>query len=498
MEPSSTPSTPTAQHITPYTTYVELEKEQPSISSTTGRHEKENFSHEDALNVLQNDERKKEIDSSNVLSRPTHTHVNHNSSPTTLVSTESTSNNAAKTQERTNQIVNSKTSTTLPSYNNIPVIIIEPDDGTDESSEQNHLNEKANSKGISDSTKLPLSTLNSDMNNKNDDGSSQSTGTSSQHSTAISKDVSIGDILSKEGKYASVSFPDEPRRHTISHVAPSTAENAFKRQMKTDLNTQIASNTNAKSSITHLNPDAPDFKPADSISSYHSELAPPHTQRRATHGELHHNRLARPRNHSDTHNRESLTNIQPLLSIVPQYVPYHRKSWSTPSTDSRRSSQTYPPLMAQPLLSDEENILQKQVAKRPRAQSGRGPMSSLTPPTVTRQRSHSGPEPSFQVPSSHLSGIHSLTRIMVDILRLITPISEQQQNTEMISSANNAFYSSLQSSNAKSGDGNVSLDEDKCTTPSSLLLLSNDKPTGSDVSLLTEILSLDLHIYLKS
>ncbi|CAF1650583.1 unnamed protein product [Adineta ricciae] len=478
MEPSSTPSTPTAQHITPYTTYVGLEKEQPSISSTTGRHEKENFSHEDALNVLQNDQKKKEIDSSNALSRPTHTHVNHNSSPTILVPTKSTNNNAAKTQDRTDQIVNSKTSTTLQSSKNIPVIIIEPDD---ETIEQNNLNEKANSKGISDSTKLPLSTINSDMNNKNGDGSSQSIGTSSHHSTATSKDVSIGDILSKEGKYASVSFPDEPRRHTISHVAPSTADNAFKRQMKGDLSTQIASNTSAKSSITHLNPDAPDFKPADSISSYHSELAPAHTQRRATHGELHHDRLARPRNHSDTHNRESLTNIQPLLSIVPQYVPYHRKSWSTPSTDSRRSSQTYPPLMPQPLLSDEENILQKQVAKRPRAQSGRGPMLSLTPPTVTRQRSHSGPEPSIQVPPSHLSGIHSLTRIMVDILRLITPISEQQQNTEMISSANNAFNSSLQPSNSKSSNGNISLDEDKCTTPSSLLLLSNDKPTGSSV-----------------
>ncbi|UJR26384.1 hypothetical protein I4U23_007716 [Adineta vaga] len=525
---SSTPSTPAIQHhIPPHSTYFELEKNQPSISSGNDMHEnKNNFSHEDVLNVLKNVEEKKEIDTTNFLSRTTDIPVN-SSTPTISIPTKSIITGVVKNEDENNQINNSITSTTFRNTTNLPIIVINDDD--DEiSNKQNDLDQKANSTCISNRIKSPLSTINFDMDSKDNDPSSLQNFTQSTNSISSNDNIEnsttttttttphetfIGDILSTDGKYASVRFHDEPRRHTISHFTPSTIHNSSRKQSKTnlnnvtsDLNTQLESNDSDKSIIKQLNPDAPDFKPTDFTSSYHSELAPAHLQRRATHGDFQYDGRNRTRNHSDTlHHGESLTTIRPLLSIVPQYTPYHRKSWSTTtsnslwqselnhstSPNSKSVTQIYAPLMPQPLLPDENNFLHKQPTKRPRAYSGRAVMSSLNPPTYTRQRSQSGPEPSIQPPSSHLTGIHSLTRIMVDLLRLIKPIVEeqsQQQDKETILVTNSTLDSSYEHKDQKYPQDekqlgkvgtreNVVIAEDKCTTPSSssLLLLSSDK-----------------------
>jgi hypothetical protein len=258
---------------------------------------------------------------------------------------------------------------------------------------------------------------------------------------------------------------------------------------------------NGNTTTIDLNPDAPDFKPIDFTSTYRSEFAPAHSQRRATQGDFYNDRHLRTRYHSATQpNRESLTStIRPLLSIVPQYISKHRKSWSTatPSSSNSWRTQEYNDTSHarpayQPLIGENNYSYNKPTSKRQRAHSGR---TFVYPnqPTMSRQRSHSGPDTFLQSPSTHLSGIHSLTRIMVDILRMINPIPEEQkQNDLSILSSNLTLCSPVHhknqrpSSNYEEQNRNMSIqaedvlvDGDVSTTPSSLLLLSVDKPKGS-------------------
>lgn len=236
-----------------------------------------------------------------------------------------------------------------------------------------------------------------------------------------------------------------------------------------DQTLNIASNGTIDQDKTkkYLNPDAPDFKPIELAASHPS-------QRRATHTELDDQRNARIRFYSETnpHADSSTSIIRPLLSIVPQYIPHHRKSWAstTPLSTSSSSSwwpqeysnpssvassyqtkaayQIYTPLMEQPSLMDENgysyNQQQKYPPKRPRANTGR-PFIHPNKSDKLRTRSHSGPEPPSSPLSTHLTGIHSLARIMVDVLRLIKPNAEETKTSEdKIVSNNLSETSSIQ------------------------------------------------------
>jgi hypothetical protein len=337
----------------------------------------------------------------------------------------------------------------------------------------------------------------------------------SQYLPSILNEISVDEILSTDEKNASVSNHEEPRRHTISFCLSTETDHIPKKQSKMDLNdatrqlTRLLHIGNDNTTTKDLNPDAPDFKPIDFTSTYHSEFAPAHSQRRATQGDLYNDRHLRTRYHSATHpNRETLTStIRPLLSIVPQYISKHRKSWSTatPSLsnswrpqESNDTSSYHSRVVYQPLINEKNYSYNKPTSKRQRAHSGRTvvyPNQS----TMSRQRSYSGPETFLQSPSTHLSGIHSLTRIMVDILRMINPIPEEEkQNDLAILSSNLTSCSPVHrkhqrpSSNyeeqylKKERDRNTSIqaedvvvDGDVSTTPSPLLLLSVDKPEGS-------------------
>jgi hypothetical protein len=305
----------------------------------------------------------------------------------------------------------------------------------------------------------------------------------SQRLPSTSVEISVSEILSTNDKHASVSILDEENYHSISsHLSTEpgdiTENPTDKEQSKMDLGEATRELTRLlhirndnKTTGKHLNPDAPDFKPIDISSTYRSELAPAHSQRRATQSDFYDGHHSRTRYYSESqHNPESLTStttstIKPLLSIVPQYIPHHRKSWTqtTPlslsssnawwpqeysntssaasSYHSRPAYQIYSPLMEQQSLTDENNYSfnqqqHKYPSKRPRAYSGRAYVYS-NQTTIGRKRSHSGPETPLPPPPAHLNGIHSLTRIMVDLLRLINPIPEEQKElNESISSTN--------------------------------------------------------------
>ncbi|CAF3594032.1 unnamed protein product, partial [Adineta steineri] len=336
-----------------------------------------------------------------------------------------------------------------------------------------------------------------------------------------SAEISVKENLPTDGKYASVSILDEPRRHTISYSRPSKYNGSIKNQSNNDMhNTKhdlayLLGSDNDHMKTKNLNPDAPDFKPTDFKPRHPSDFfVSAHTKRRATHTDSYDDRHPRTRNHSETQQRrESLTSIKPLLSIVPQYIPPHRHSWnppepllsisrsrsqpsdySTATSDSRRSSLIYSPLMEQVITldDDDENHFSfnqqqhKQVPNRPRTNSGRALLHLPNQSTYSRQRSHSGPEPSLQAPPSHLKGIHSLTRIMIDLLRLIKPISEQsKQDYESILLTNLDSNSSIQQSSQSEEQGNKTsevegdfIDENKSTTPSSSLRLPVDDTAG--------------------
>jgi hypothetical protein len=297
----------------------------------------------------------------------------------------------------------------------------------------------------------------------------------SQRLPSTSVEVSVGEILSTDEKRASVSIREQQQhRHSSSSCSSSefgdTNENTFSTVNKMDLGEATREltrllhigNDNTISEI-HLNPDAPDFTPIDFSPTYRSELAPAHLNRRATQIDYYNNRQTRSRYYSETHHHHTIptntSTIRPLLSLVPQYVPYHRQSWSTTapsnaywqqdysnppsSTSSYHSKPAYPlysPLM--PPLTDDSLYPNRHSSKRQRIHSNRAFVfpSQLT---LTRKRSHSGPETPLQTPPTHLNGIHSLTKIMIDILRIIDPLpikDESKIKTSSISSPSN-YYS---------------------------------------------------------
>ncbi|UJR22678.1 hypothetical protein I4U23_025715 [Adineta vaga] len=306
----------------------------------------------------------------------------------------------------------------------------------------------------------------------------------SQRLPSTSVEVSVGEILSTDDKRASVSIREQQQhRHSTSSCSSSELgdinENVSSQTTnKMDLGEATREltrllhigNENNTTSEIHLNPDAPDFTPIDFSPTYRSELAPAHLHRRATQVDYYNNRYSRSRYYSESYNHSVPTNpstIRPLLSLVPQYVPHHRQSWSMNSPQSAssntwwqqeysNSSSTassyhskpayplYSPLMAP--LTDDSLYPSRNSSKRQRVHSSRAfvfPNQS----TTNRKRSHSGPETPLQSPPTHLNGIHSLTKIMIDILRTIDPlpIKQEQQQSKSESVSSNSNYPSSSS-----------------------------------------------------
>ena len=161
-----------------------------------------------------------------------------------------------------------------------------------------------------------------------------------------------------------------------------------------------------------LNPDAAAFTPKET-SPLSERLTMPSTvlpsRRRSMIPDY---SRARIRNHSDTVNTQG---IPSLLSFMPDYDPsqlsseeYRRRAHTATGTTS------IPPLLM-----------------------------STTPRTLTlhpavdanRQRSHSGPDSALSSSpaarnSMDLSGIHSLTRIMVELLRQIRPVLHEEHEED--------------------------------------------------------------------
>ncbi|CAF3991402.1 unnamed protein product [Rotaria magnacalcarata] len=319
-------------------------------------------------------------------------------------------------------------------------------------------------------------------------------------STTTPADIVISDDLSTKDSHASINIRKGEHCHATSRSSLSEADNVTKNLTiihKKQSDTDLAEGTHHKRSHllhveninkpigSHLNPDAPDFKPSDTSSTYHSDLIPRHSQRRATHVDSHRIRHPRTRYYSDTyHYPESSSSIdtstiRPLLSIVPQYIPYDPQSWNAitplPSSEnvwrphayndvsntassycSRPPCQNYSPLMQQQQqsLSDVNHFhnhhQNKHARKRTCTFSGGTFVHTNQAKPIGRQRSLSGPETALQSSvllssSWHLDGIHSLTRIMVDILRNINQVSDdQKQKYASMSSTNTVVHSLTQ------------------------------------------------------
>ena len=286
----------------------------------------------------------------------------------------------------------------------------------------------------------------------------------SQRLPSTSVEVSVGDTLSTNVKRASVSVREDQQQQQQQHSSSSCSSSEFGDTIDNTFSTMnnkmdlgeatreltrllhIGNDSNIHE--VHLNPDAPDFTPIDFSPTYRSELAPAHLNRRATQLDYYNNRQSRSRYYSESYHSSISNNntstIRPLLSLIPQYVPYHRQSWSTTtpgnsssssnswwqqdygnppsSTTSYHSKPAYPfysPLM--PPLTDDSLYPTRNSSKRQRIHSNRAFVfpNSLT---LNRKRSHSGPETPLEPPPSHLNGIHSLTKIMIDLLRMIDPL----------------------------------------------------------------------------
>ena len=285
----------------------------------------------------------------------------------------------------------------------------------------------------------------------------------SQRLPSTSVEVSVGEILSTGDKRASVSIREQQQqqRHSSSSCSSSELDDADENAFvsvganKMDLGEATREltrllhigNENLDKEI-HLNPNAPDFTPIDFSPTYRSELAPAHLHRRATQVDYYNNRYSRSRYYSESYQQSvatSTSTIRPLLSLVPPYVSYHRQSWTTTtppsasnswwqqsqhdysnpssSSSSYHSRPAYPPLYS-PLmapLTDDSLYPNRHSSKRQRIHSSRAFVFPSQGPS-NRKRSHSGPDVPLQPPDTHLSGIHSLTRIMIDLLRLIDPL----------------------------------------------------------------------------
>ncbi|CAF0835111.1 unnamed protein product [Adineta ricciae] len=303
----------------------------------------------------------------------------------------------------------------------------------------------------------------------------------SQRLPSTSVEVSVGEILSTDDKRASVSIREQRPQQRYSTSSCSSSElgdinenSLLQAANKMDLGEATREltrllhigNENAINEAP-LNPEAPDFTPIDFSPTYRSELAPAHLHRRATQVDYYNNRYSRSRYYSESYQQSAPTSsstIRPLLSLVPQYVPHHRQSWSTNSPQSATSNSwwqqdpsnasstassyhskpaypLYSPLM--PPLTDDSLYPNRHSSKRQRVHSSRAfvfPSQSAT----ARKRSHSGPDTPLQPPPTHLNGIHSLTKIMIDILRAIDPLpikNEQQipsSKSESVSSSSHS------------------------------------------------------------
>ncbi|CAF2081466.1 unnamed protein product, partial [Rotaria magnacalcarata] len=378
--------------------------------------------------------------------------------------------------------------------------------------------ENVNTPRTSDINKRSFSNKKSDMNDErsttesslnkvcNQSSSNNATSTTIKdnsersQSTTTPADIVISDDLSTKDSHASINIRKGEHCHATSRSSLSEADNVTKNLTiihKKQSDTDLAEGTHHKRSHllhveninkpigSHLNPDAPDFKPSDTSSTYHSDLIPRHSQRRATHVDSHRIRHPRTRYYSDTyHYPESSSSIdtstiRPLLSIVPQYIPYDPQSWNAitplPSSEnvwrphayndvsntassycSRPPCQNYSPLMQQQQqsLSDVNHFhnhhQNKHARKRTCTFSGGTFVHTNQAKPIGRQRSLSGPETALQSSvllssSWHLDGIHSLTRIMVDILRNINQVSDdQKQKYASMSSTNTVVHSLTQ------------------------------------------------------
>lgn len=350
----------------------------------------------------------------------------------------------------------------------------------------------------------------------------------SQRLPSTSVEISVSEALSTNEKRVSVSIRDVEEHRLISSCASTETGDGTKNPTITDkeqskMNLGEASseltrllpieNENTTTTGTHLNPDAPDFKPIELSSTYRSELAPTHLQRRATHTGSYDNHHSRQRYLSETHQNSDTSTIKPLLSIVPQYIPYNRRSWTqtTPLSSSSSSNSWWPqeysnassaassyqsrlayhiysPLMEQQPLTDENNHSYNQQqhkypSKRPRAYSGRAHTYS-NQTTNSRKRSYSGPEPLLPPSSAHLNGIHSLTRIMVDVLRMINPIPEEPKETNQpISSTDVIKDSSVQPQYQQSNESiqveNITVNDEMSTTAAPSSSVSVNKTAGT-------------------
>lgn len=304
----------------------------------------------------------------------------------------------------------------------------------------------------------------------------------SQRLPSTSVEVSVGDILSTEGKRASVSIREEQQQSQPQHSSSSCSSSEFGDTIENTISTinnrmdlgeatreltrLLHIGNDRHNNEIHLNPDAPDFTPIDFSPTYRSELAPAHLNRRATQADYYNNRQSRSRYFSESYHPAISNNsstIRPLLSLVPQYIPYHRQSWSTttPPNSSSSSSNTwwqqeygnppssttsyhskpaypfYSPLM--PPLTDDSLYPIRNSSKRQRIHSNR---AFVFPNTLTlnRKRSHSGPETPLEPPPSHLNGIHSLTKIMIDLLRMIDPLPLKEDSRTKAHSPNSYSY----------------------------------------------------------
>lgn len=278
----------------------------------------------------------------------------------------------------------------------------------------------------------------------------------SQRLPSTSVEVSVGEILSNNEKRASVSIREQERRRSTSSTSSSELEDnndASLSSLPTKNRMDLGEATRELTRLLHigndhlnkeipLNPDAPDFTPIDFSPTYRSELAPAHLHRRATQVDYYNNRYSRSRYYSESYQAavptpsSSSTSIRPLLSLVPQYIPHHRQSWTNTSVASSNSnhpwwqqesgsstSSSYHSRPAYPLysplmgpLTDDSLYPQRHSSKRSRVHSTR---AFVFPSPSNRKRSHSGPETPLPIPETHLTGIHSLVRIMVDLLRMI-------------------------------------------------------------------------------
>ena len=359
--------------------------------------------------------------------------------------------------------------------------------------------------------------------------------------SSIFVEMSANEIALTNGKYSPASTCE--KQHCYSVLSYSSNEitdetgnltTMNKEQSETDLseatdesNHLLYISHDRTKATKHVNPKAPDFKPIDFKSTYRSELVSADMQRKLN---FRYNRPLLKRYYSDAHhNRESFTtintsNIRPLFSIVSQYTPHYQHPWnittplllSSPPVNpwcaheysnisnttflycSSANYQFYPSLMQQQSLNHENQCLyqekQNQHSSRQIRTHSSRPFVFSSQRSTSRKRSYSGPEVPLQLSSGHLEDIHSLTEIMVDILKMVNQRSDEQ---EQINELTSSLYSSTQHKYQKSSHSkdrqsliegaqynatndvrNALVDDNISTKAASIVLILSDRMTG--------------------